>query len=91
MEFIQPHMMGFTIYTKSGCSFCQRVKGLLTELQLPYSVIDCDPYLLEARTEFIEFIKERVGREYKTFPMVFLDGKFIGGYSEALSCLAQSS
>ena len=83
MEFAKPVPKGYTIYTKSGCSFCQKLKSLLTDLEIPYVVIDCDKYL-ETREEFLEFIKITAKKEYKTFPMVFYDGMFVGGYMEIL-------
>jgi hypothetical protein len=64
-----------------------RVKELLKLLELPYEMINCDEYLLEDREGFLAFIKERAGKEYKTFPMVFADGKFLGGFSETKASL----
>ena len=34
------------------------------------------------RNDFLEFIKNQIGHEYKTFPIIFHNGKFIGGYTE---------
>ena len=42
----------------------------------------CDEYLLENKEKFLDFIKTKAEKEYKTFPMVFLEGKFIGGFME---------
>jgi glutaredoxin len=81
MEFEQPSK-GFTIYSKSGCTFCVKVKSLLKEKSLIFNVIDCDEYLIEDKPSFLEFIKELAGREVNSFPMIFFNGKFIGGYNE---------
>ena len=64
---------------------CINVKKLLAALELPSIEIICDMYLSESHTEFLEFIKRIAGKTYKTFPMVFLDGKFIGGYLDTLA------
>ena len=82
MEFEEPTKSGFTIYSKSGCINCTKVKSLLKEKNLFFSVIDCDEYIIENKEDFLLFIKEKANKEYKMFPMVFYEGSFIGGYSD---------
>ena len=82
MGFEEPIKSGFTIYSKSGCINCSKVKSLLKEKKLFFSVIDCDEYIIENKEDFLLFIKDKANREYKMFPMVFYDGSFIGGYTE---------
>jgi glutaredoxin len=82
MEFEEPSKTVFTIYSKSGCTFCTKVKKLLLEKNYAFDLIDCDDYLLEDKEGFLNFIKERAGKEYKTFPMVFRSGSFLGGFTE---------
>lgn len=81
-DFIYPNEKGFTIYSKSGCINCNKAKELLKKNNLDYKVIDCDEYLLEVKEEFLYMINNLINREYKTFPMIFYDNKFIGGFSE---------
>ena len=81
--FTEPVAKGYTIYTKPGCPYCVRVKNLLeTQGVINITLVQCEEYLLEARDEFLAFIAARAGKEYKTFPMVFEDGKFIGGFMD---------
>jgi glutaredoxin len=82
MEIFTPLDTGFTIYSKSGCSNCTKVKKLLLDKQSFFLDVSCDEYLLEDKEGFLSFIKERANKEYRTFPMVFKDGKFIGGFTE---------
>jgi len=82
MDFFTPLEAGFTIYSKSGCSNCTKVKKLLLDKQIFFLNVDCDEYLLEDKEGFLSFIKEKANKEYKTFPMVFKDRKFIGGFAE---------
>lgn len=82
MEFEEPLQNGFTIYSKSGCFYCTKVKKLLTEQNSVFVVIDCDEYIIEAKENFLLFMKERANKEYKTFPMVFNNGVFVGGFNE---------
>lgn len=91
MIFTPPIANGYTIYSKIGCSYCKKAKNLFDELQLYYTVVSCDEYLLESRDEFLDFIKDRARKEYKTFPMIFHNGSFIGGYVDTLKyCDTQS-
>jgi len=85
MEFPTPEKNQFTIYSKSGCINCSKVKTLLKQKSLAFNIIDCDEFILENKEEFLTFIKEIIGKEYKMFPMVFDNNKFIGGYNETVS------
>lgn len=84
MNFVKPSNEGYTIYSKSGCPFCDKAKILLTDEIV--SVINCDPYLIN---EFLEFIKELTEKDHKSFPIIFRDAKFIGGYSDLLNYLKE--
>jgi glutaredoxin len=80
--FEEPDPYGYTVYTKSLCIFCDRVKALFEKEQLPFVSVLCDFYLEHNKEAFLGFIKERTGIEYKTFPMVFYKGQFIGGFTD---------
>jgi len=82
MEYTLPTKKGFTIYSKSGCKFCVMVKDLLTKNDQPFTVIDCDEYLVENRGNFLLFIKSYAKKDIGGFPAVFNDEQFIGGYNE---------
>lgn len=79
-EFISPVKKGYTIYTKEKCIYCEKVKELLEKEEM--KIIPCDNYLLENKEKFLDFIEKKAGISYKTFPMVFLDEIFIGGFTE---------
>lgn len=79
MEITEPTEKGFTIYSKSGCINCTSVKRLIKEKNFLLIEINCDEYILENKEEFLTFIENIAETSYKTFPMVFYDGKFIGG------------
>lgn len=75
-----PAEQGYTIYTKSLCSYCVKSKTLLkTE---PFTMIDCDEYIIDDKEAFLKFIEGLIGKSYRTFPMIFHNGKFLGGYAE---------
>jgi glutaredoxin len=84
MEYIEPAANNYTIYTKSGCPNCSKVKKFLeseSSKEKPL-IVDCDEWLIEDKPAFLEFIREKAGKECKTFPMVFYNGEFIGGFDE---------
>ena len=82
MEFEKPKQIGFTVYSKSGCPNCIKVKALLKEKKLLFSVVDCDEYLIEDKDNFLLFIEQTAKQSCKQFPMVFNDSTFIGGFNE---------
>jgi glutaredoxin len=82
MEFELPLQEGFTIYSKSGCPNCINVKKILQEDNIEYLIIDCDEYLIEERENFLKFIQNLTGKEWKLFPIVFFDNIFLGGFKE---------
>jgi glutaredoxin len=83
MDIPEPSNKQFTIYSKSGCPNCIKVKRLLQEKQINFTVVDCDEFILEDKDAFLKFIQNLANKEYKTFPMVFDDNnQFIGGFVE---------
>ena len=81
MEYERPSKTNYTVYSKSGCSFCVKAKNLLENE--PFEVVDCDDYLLDDKLAFLDFMKRIIGREHRTFPMVFdRTGQFVGGFTE---------
>lgn len=87
MGFTAPVLSGFTVYGKTGCSYCTKVKELLTEYNEPFVYVNCDEYLEEKRDAFLQFIKILAGKEYKTFPMVFSSQQFVGGYTDTMKLM----
>jgi glutaredoxin 3 len=68
-------MSKITVYTTEPCSFCNRVKGLLTARGLQFEEINLtkDP---AGRVE----LARRTGM--MSFPQVLVDDHLLGGYSE---------
>jgi glutaredoxin len=82
MEFELPTKSGFTIYSKSGCPNCSKVKSFLKDNNYDFNIIDCDEYLIEAKDEFLDFIKNLAQKECRVFPMIFFNSNFVGGFNE---------
>ena len=82
MDFEKPAETGYTIYSKSGCILCNKVKDLLKTRDKPFNVIDSDEYLIEDKDGFVAFMESCAGKSTGGFPKVFADGVFVGSYAE---------
>ena len=58
MNFEKLFTKGFTVYSKSGCNNCTKVKTLLKDKNLIFNIVECDDYLIEDKENFLLFIKE---------------------------------
>jgi len=82
MIFEEPCKKEFTIYSKSGCFYCNKAKMLLLNKSLPFKIIDCDEYIIENKVNFLSFIKNLTNKEVKTFPIIFYNDIFVGGFED---------
>jgi len=76
---------GFTIFSKSGCPNCTKAKKRIQQHFFVHKEVNCDDYLIEDKSGFLSEVEMRVGKSVTTFPMVFYDAKFVGGWSETES------
>ena len=85
MQFEKPGKDGYTIYTKTNCPYCSKVKELLkSEIPEP-TIIHCDSYLEDSdlKEVFLTWMQSINGSvNHRTFPMVFYQEKFIGGFTD---------
>jgi glutaredoxin len=70
------------IYSKNGCTWCTKAKDFLTKQNTAFEEINLsnvtpDEYSIEKNK-----LIENTGQ--KTFPYIFIDDKFIGGFNELL-------
>ena len=80
--YIRPSNNTYTIYTKSNCKYCEKTKELLRDQEKAPLIINCDSYLQNDKEHFLQFIKTLTNKNHRTFPIVFVNGLFIGGYNE---------
>ena len=59
MDIIKPNEFGFTIYSKSGCPNCLKVKALLKKNNINFIIVDCDVYLIEDKSFFLVVIMKQ--------------------------------
>ena len=69
--------MNFTVYSKDGCPYCEKIKEVFDLTKLRYVVYNLDEH----------FDKNSFYEEFgngSTFPQVSVDGKKLGGCVENL-------
>lgn len=83
-NFTYPTENTFTIYRKSNCIFCTKVKELLKSNNIDYITVNCDEYIQNPinKESFLSQMESIIGKKYKTFPMVFNGNNFIGGFDD---------
>lgn len=71
--------MNIRLYTKTGCSYCINALNLLNSLNKKFEVYELDPkhplYNRNKETLFNHY-------NYSSFPVVLIDNKLIGGFTE---------
>jgi len=63
------------VYSKENCIYCDRAKSLLRDRQIPFVEYKLD----------VDFTREILLEKYaeaKSFPVVVVDGFYIGGFSQ---------
>lgn len=66
-----------TLYILERCSYCLMAKNLLNKYNIEYDAIDISDKP-ELRRKLMDETKQR------TVPMIFINNKFIGGYTQLL-------
>ena len=76
--------MKFTIYSKEGCSYCEKAKKLLELAKVDYRVYKLD----------IDFTKDQFISEFgygSSFPRILADGKLPGGCLDTFKYLEEKN
>jgi len=63
------------VYGADWCSYCNKAKSYLDELQIEYNYIDVDDH---------PNFEADFNREVKSIPQIKLNGEEIGGYEELI-------
>jgi glutaredoxin len=90
MEIFAPLDEGYTIYSKSGCINCTRIKQFLKQKNIFFIEVQCDELLFKDKKQFLLIISEMAKKECTTFPMIFCNGEFVGGYNEVKTNIEKS-
>lgn len=69
-----------TMYGKTDCNYCIRAHTLLRMKELPYTYISTDTS--EDLKQKVRDLWMTVDNTRPTLPLILIDGKIIGGYTE---------
>lgn len=78
-----PRTEPVVVYTTSLCTYCAAAKRLLQKLGVAYREVDL------TRDHDLRERLSRDNGDYRTVPMIFVEGRFIGGYTD-LSAFAKN-
>jgi len=70
-------MAKILIYEKTSCPYCRKAKEFFTQKKIVFEVIDVE----QNRPVFEKLMKTH---NWDTVPMIFIDDKLIGGYSDLM-------
>jgi glutaredoxin len=88
-KYKKPSKTNYTIYSITKCKYCVMAKEHIKTLPVASKCINinCDKFLktCRERDNFFNFIKQYTIIPYFYFPMIFKNGKFIGGLKELLA------
>jgi glutaredoxin len=82
----KPTNANYTIYSISDCKYCVMAKAHIKKNSAKCTNVNCDKFLgsCRERDNFYKFMKQYTVIPYIHFPMIFKNGKFIGGLKELL-------
>lgn len=76
--------MSAVLYSKPNCPYCVRAKQLLSQKGIVYE----ERSAVENRDALIEAVTEETGAAPRTVPQIWLDGLYVGGYTELAAILS---
>ena len=72
------------IYTKDDCAYCQMAKTALASKNIGFN----------EKKLYRDFTREQIMEKFpaaKSFPIIILDGFFVGGYNQLMEYLEEQS
>lgn len=72
---------GCFIVHKASCSYCQKAFQELKNINIGFDSFEIKDKDLQLKQELISLTN------HKTFPQIFIKGKFIGGYTELMGLI----
>lgn len=73
--------MNYLVYGKPSCGYCEKAKRLLSSKKIPHEYVDI------SKDTLLQFKLKSSG--IRTVPAIYLDGEYIGGYTELVIKLSE--
>lgn len=79
--------MYFTVFGKGDCPYCDRAKALLQSkmLEFGYYDVQSDKFTFDHMNDRVTIA---TGGTAKTVPQIFVDGTYVGGYTDLVEFLS---
>lgn len=89
------HPEKYIIIHRPGCGYCLEALKVLKEKEIPHKKYNIDNQTF-GKERLFEILREHHNEisfdmNHNTFPIIFYNGKFIGGYNELLKLLSKQS
>lgn len=76
--------MSITVYSRSGCPYCDKIKSVLEQKQLEFTAYELD----------VDFTRDEFYSEFgvgSTFPQVIYNEEKLGGCSDAVQYFVENN
>ncbi len=75
--------MNITVYSRSGCPYCDKIKSVFEQRNIEYTLRELD----------VDFVRDEFYEEFgvgATFPQVVLDEKKLGGCTDTVKYMVEN-
>jgi glutaredoxin len=75
--------MNITVYSRSGCPYCDKIKSVFEQRNIEYTLRELD----------VDFVRDEFYEEFgvgATFPQVILDEKKLGGCTDTVKYMVEN-
>ncbi len=70
------------VFSKPSCAWCERAVTYMTEKDIDVERIEI--ITEDGYRQLLDSVGETVGRDIKRVPQIVIDGKYVGGYQDAV-------
>ena len=72
----------FQLVLLDGCLICELTQTLLEKLGCKMDIVNFKMNDKKSKNDWNNFVKKNFNKSHNTFPKIFLEGHFIGGYDD---------
>ena len=76
------------VFSKPSCAWCDRAVAYMTEKYIDVERIEI--ITEDGYKRLLDSVGETIGRDIKRVPQIIIDGKYVGGYQDAVDYITQN-
>lgn len=78
-----------TVYSKDGCPFCDKIKGILKDYKVEHTVLHLDKDY--SREDVVKTLSRATGKEVDkfTYPVIFDNLNYVGGCDDMMDYMLE--